>query len=367
MALLEWISTTRLTKSKRRRRVSAAKLLRPHEFERAAACERMRTDRNHSPLSILMFTFADDDAALPKSIEHLSKILSERLRMTDTAGRLRDGRVAVLLPDTPQSGAWKVASDVCEQYGAGPAQPRCEVLIYPDPGPDDLSRLDDPHDDSGQQADKSVLSKTVAESFFVRTSPVWKRAVDILGASIGLLLAGPVIAVVASAVALTSRGGAFFVQEREGQGGRRFKIYKIRTMTQGAHLVKDELRSQSEQDGPAFKMTNDPRVTWIGAFLRKTSIDELPQLINVLRGDMSLVGPRPLQLDESLACESWQRRRLAIKPGLTCIWQVKGRNTVSFDDWVRMDLEYAKQAGWWTDTKLILQTPSAILLSRGPR
>jgi len=150
-------------------------------------------------------------------------------------------------------------------------------------------------------------------------------------------------------------------------GGKSFKIYKLRTMRPDAESLKSELLAYSEQDGPAFKMANDPRITPIGRFLRKTSIDELPQLWNVLKGDMSLVGPRPLPVDESKSCQLWQRRRLSVRPGLTCIWQIRGRNSVSFDEWVRMDLKYIKRRSFWYDLYLIASTAPAVVAKRDGR
>jgi lipopolysaccharide/colanic/teichoic acid biosynthesis glycosyltransferase len=138
-------------------------------------------------------------------------------------------------------------------------------------------------------------------------------------------------------------------------------------MVDDAEDLKHELRQHSEQDGPAFKMSSDPRVTPVGKFLRKTSIDELPQLFNVLKGHMTLVGPRPLPCPESNACSRWQRRRLDVTPGLTCIWQVKGRSKVTFTEWIRMDIRYIRRRSFWQDLKLILQTVPAVLFQRGAR
>jgi lipopolysaccharide/colanic/teichoic acid biosynthesis glycosyltransferase len=146
-----------------------------------------------------------------------------------------------------------------------------------------------------------------------------------------------------------------------------FRIYKLRTMHVDAHEYQAALRAYSEQDGPAFKMADDPRTTWIGRYLRSTSLDELPQLWNVLRGEMSLVGPRPLPTEESLLCVPWQRRRLAVVPGLTCLWQVRGRSTVAFADWMRMDLEYLRRRSLVYDAFLLIWTVPSIVLSRGPR
>jgi lipopolysaccharide/colanic/teichoic acid biosynthesis glycosyltransferase len=203
------------------------------------------------------------------------------------------------------------------------------------------------------------------DAFFLRQCPRWKRAIDVVGASTGLLAAAPFIALGAFFVKLTSPGPAFFVQEREGFGGKSFRMYKLRTMRRDAEQLKSMLGLQSEQDGPAFKIAKDPRVTPIGRVLRKTSIDELPQLWNVLRGDMSLVGPRPLPLDESRACKPWQRRRLHVKPGLTCTWQIHGRNVVPFDDWIRMDLDYADRRSPWLDMVLVAKTGPCVLLQKG--
>ena len=154
---------------------------------------------------------------------------------------------------------------------------------------------------------------------------------------------------------------------RAGLGGRPFTILKFRTMTADAEVQKAALRPLSERDGPAFKLSRDPRVTAVGRILRQTSIDELPQLWNVLRGEMSLVGPRPLPLDESDECARWQRHRLDVTPGLTCIWQVHGRSTVTFDEWMRMDMQYIESRSFWQDVKILAMTVPAVLLKRGPR
>ena len=205
------------------------------------------------------------------------------------------------------------------------------------------------------------------ESLFVYPTPFLKRAVDVAGASVGLIAAAPLIAVIAALIKSTSAGPVFYSQEREGHGGRRFRIYKFRTMRPDAHYLQSTLRAYSEQDGPAFKMSNDPRTTLIGRWLRKASLDELPQLWNVLMGDMSLVGPRPLPTAESMQCASWQRHRLSVLPGLTCLWQVQGRNTVSFVEWMRMDLEYLRRRSLAFDVNLLVRTVPALIFQRGPR
>ena len=192
-----------------------------------------------------------------------------------------------------------------------------------------------------------------------------KRAIDVVGAGFGLIALLPVLAACALGVKLTSPGPVFFRQERVGMGERRFQCLKFRTMRVGAHAQQDLLRSSSSQDGPAFKMASDPRITRIGRLLRKFSLDELPQLINVLVGDMSLVGPRPPIPTEVDRYLWWQRRRVSVKPGLTCLWQVYGRNRVSFKRWVEMDLFYIDNWSLWLDLKLIAHTFRAVLRGTG--
>jgi lipopolysaccharide/colanic/teichoic acid biosynthesis glycosyltransferase len=197
--------------------------------------------------------------------------------------------------------------------------------------------------------------------------PWWKRVIDIVGAGVGLLVLSPLLIAVAVAMKLTCPGPVIFKQCRAGLGGRPFTIYKFRTMCVDAEAKKHQLRPLNEQDGPAFKMEHDPRVTRLGRFLRKSSIDELPQLFNVLKGDMSLVGPRPLPVDESAACERWQKQRLDVTPGLTCIWQVAGRNQVTFAEWVRMDVAYMRRRTIFHDLSILIRTIPAVLLRRGAK
>jgi len=152
---------------------------------------------------------------------------------------------------------------------------------------------------------------------------------------------------------------------RSGLNGRKFKLYKFRTMVVGAEMKKRELEKMNEMDGPVFKMKFDPRITKIGRILRKLSIDEIPQLLNVLKGDMSIVGPRPPLPVEVELYKMWQRRRLSLKPGLTCIWQVSGRNQVQFEKWMQMDLQYIDQWSLWLDFKILFKTVFVVLFGYG--
>ncbi|MEM6820993.1 MAG: sugar transferase [Verrucomicrobiota bacterium] len=196
-----------------------------------------------------------------------------------------------------------------------------------------------------------------------------KYVIDRIGA-LGLLVAmSPVFLAIALLIRFTSKGPVFFKQKRSGHYGHPFVMYKFRSMVTNAEQQKDELRTLNEMSGPVFKVTNDPRVTPLGTWLRKTSLDELPQLINVLIGDMSLVGPRPLPIDETLAIsENAQRRRLSVKPGITCLWQICGRNEVdSFDKWVELDLQYIDSWSPWLDIKILLKTLPAVVAAKGAK
>ena len=189
-----------------------------------------------------------------------------------------------------------------------------------------------------------------------------KRLIDIIGASLGLILASPIMLIVAILIKLEDpKGPIFFSQVRNGAYPKTFKMYKFRSMYIDAEERLEELMHLNEQSGPAFKIKDDPRITKIGKFIRKTSLDELPQLFNVLKGEMSLVGPRPAIPREVEQYTPYQKQRLLVKPGLTCIWQVSGRNNIGFDEWVELDIEYIKTRKLWLDIKLILLTIPAML------
>lgn len=185
----------------------------------------------------------------------------------------------------------------------------------------------------------------------------FKRTIDILGSGIGLIILSPIFILVALAIKIEDpKGKVFFVQERCGKNNKLFKMYKFRSMISNAEELLEELICENEMDGPVFKIKEDPRITRVGRFIRKTSIDELPQLFNILMGDMSIVGPRPAIPHEVAEYNEYQKQRLLVKPGLTCIWQVSGRNSIGFDEWVDMDLEYIEKRNLWMDVKLIFKT-----------
>lgn len=183
-----------------------------------------------------------------------------------------------------------------------------------------------------------------------------KRTIDILCSLIGLIILSPLLLIVAIAIRIESKGPIIFAQERVGLNGNTFNMYKFRSMVANAEDLKEKLTAKNEMNGPMFKMKEDPRVTKIGKFIRKTSIDELPQLFNVLRGEMSLVGPRPSLPKEVKHFETWMLTRLKVKPGLTCYWQVSGRNDIGFIDWMKLDVKYAREKNILIDLKLIFRT-----------
>jgi exopolysaccharide biosynthesis polyprenyl glycosylphosphotransferase len=228
---------------------------------------------------------------------------------------------------------------------------------------------------------KTQISRTSLDDFYgrpvlvFRTTPeaswqsVFKQLLDFVGASILMVALSPFMIIAAVLVKFTSSGPIMFKQQRSGLNGRPFTIFKFRTMVTNAEQLKHELESMNEMTGPVFKVTGDPRITPIGKVLRKFSIDEFPQLFNVLRGEMSLVGPRPLPVDEVKRFNDLaHRRRLSVKPGLTCLWQVSGRNDVSdFRDWVRLDLEYIDNWSLWLDLKILWRTVPVVLTGAGAK
>ncbi len=194
-----------------------------------------------------------------------------------------------------------------------------------------------------------------------------KRLVDVTVSAAALLIAAPIMAAAWAAIRLTSPGPAIFKQVRSGLNGRRFVLYKFRSMYVDAEARLEALRAHNEMGGPVFKMSRDPRVTPVGRWLRRWSVDEVPQFFNVLKGDMSLVGPRPPIPDEVQRYERWQRRRLSMKPGLTCLWQINGRNSIDFDEWMRLDMSYIDNWSLGLDFKILARTIPAVLFARGAR
>jgi exopolysaccharide biosynthesis polyprenyl glycosylphosphotransferase len=253
--------------------------------------------------------------------------------------------------DFAHAGAIQSAIGVCERFGVpfaapvsgyrlGRAKPACENAVR-----------------DGYVHFLSVPYKPLQVAL--------KRVLDILASGVALVLLSPLLVAAALLVKLTSRGPVLFRQERVGLYGRTFHMLKFRSMVDGAERAKALLLAQNEQSGPVFKMAHDPRITRVGRFIRKYSIDELPQLVNVLRGDMSLVGPRPPLPSEVARYEAWQRRRLSMRPGLTCVWQVSGRNQIGFEEWMLLDMRYIDHWSLVHDVRLILKTIPIVVTGRG--
>ena len=367
-------------------------------LRRIISRERARADRHGHHFSLLVFNVGSHSER-PDAYAHLAAVLARRLRWTDDIGWFDESRVAAVLPDTPPEGACNVANHLCQALDPSVLHPACVIYTYPsgcrdhdDDGSDRArrqpgARARDPEWDSSvrdsfSRCEKRGSSTAVStartqalsqggkktdefDRLFSAPIPAWKSALDIIGAAIGLVVFSPLMLLAAAAVKLTSPGPVIFRQPRVGRDGQRFTFYKFRTMHVGAGEHKSRLLSYNEQAGPAFKMKSDPRVTLVGRVLRKTSIDELPQLWNVLKRDMSLVGPRPPTLDEVQAYERWHRRRLDLTPGLTGIWQVSGRSQIGFTEWVRMDIRYAEARSCLLDLEALLRTVPAVLSGRG--
>lgn len=194
-----------------------------------------------------------------------------------------------------------------------------------------------------------------------------KTIIDIIGALCGIILLSPVMLVVAILIKIDSKGPVFFAQQRVGQDGREFMMYKFRSMCLDAEFFLDKLKDRNEMSGPMFKIKEDPRVTKVGKFIRKTSIDELPQLFNILKGEMSLVGPRPSLPKEVAGFTPFQKQRLVAKPGLTCYWQIRGRSDVNFEEWMQMDVKYIEERNTWIDLSLIFKTVRVMFGDVGAR
>jgi len=318
--------------------------------------ERARTDRSGEGFSLLVLT-SDNCRERRDALQYTGRMLKKRLRLTDEAGWLDRDRLGVVLPATPPSGALKLSEEICLNARRDGYVLVCKTYYYPS----DLLPDEAPREGAREVPAVAGTPARPMEPLFVQGLPAWKRCLDLTGAISGIIFLLPVFTVAALAIKVSSQGPVFFKQRRSGLGGKPFVMYKFRSMVADAEARKEDLLHLNEQDGPAFKIQRDPRVTSVGRFLRGTSIDELPQLWNVVRGEMSLVGPRPLPCSETAGCDAWERRRLDVTPGITCIWQLKGRSRVPFKEWMRMDMQYIRSRSLGCDVKLLLCTVAAVL------
>jgi exopolysaccharide biosynthesis polyprenyl glycosylphosphotransferase len=243
------------------------------------------------------------------------------------------------------------AINACERFGVPFALPACGYRVA-----------------RAKPARSEAITDGYIHYVSVQHKPVQfvlKRVLDVLLSISALILLSPVLVITAIAIKVTSGGSILFSQRRVGLHGRTFEMLKFRSMVENAESLKHLLAAANEVSGPVFKMKRDPRVTRVGRFIRKFSIDELPQLVNVLRGDMSIVGPRPPLPSEVARYKPWQRRRLSVRPGLTCLWQVSGRNDVSFDEWMMLDMRYIDHWTLAQDLELMIKTVPVVLMGRG--
>ena len=216
-----------------------------------------------------------------------------------------------------------------------------------------------------RKGDQNLKEFSLPEAEEKRLYSITKRVSDLIIAIAILLLVLPLIPVIIILIKIDTKGPLLFKQKRIGKDGREFNLYKFRSMVEGAHKTVESLRQLSDSEGPIFKLKNDPRITSVGCFLRRSSLDELPQLINVLKGEMSIVGPRPNLPSEVAQYLSWQEKRLDVKPGITCFWQIAGRSHIGFHEWMRLDLQYIEKRGFRTDLMIILKTFPAVIARKG--
>ena len=351
-------------------------ILAEQDFRRVIAVERKRTERSKKSFLLVLLDFggripADNHVGtLRKAIRGLASSTRE----TDLAGWYRqDAAVGVLFTGLDIDHRNDLlgimlarVSDSLREHLAFEQFNKINIAlhVFPEKWEQDEQRF----------PGNSVLYPDLAER---RERNRWynlaKRLLDVTGSIVGLIVFAPLVAAIAFLVKVSSKGPVFFRQDRLGEFGEPFQFLKFRTMYENndvkihrefiKHVIKGEYTGATEDDGKAvYKMTKDPRVTRIGEFLRRTSLDELPQFINVLRGDMSLVGPRPPLAYEYLEYDLWHRRRVVeVKPGLTGLWQVKGRSRIGFNDMVRLDLQYSRQWSPWLDIQILARTPGAVL------
>lgn len=318
------------------------------------------------PLSIILFYLKKKEG---KEAQEFLKILHQNTRETDIKGWVDTNIIGLILPDTDQEGARRCLEKISDKNGDG----FYSSLIgsYPDNLFEKLLEKDESSPDLFPiSLDDSISSK--------RWQLRIKRLLDIVGSILGIVIFSPVMIITAIAIKLSSPGPIIFIQPRFGMKGIRFPFYKFRSMKVNGDdrihreyvtsLIKGELDkiNQGDEEKPLYKMKDDPRITKVGRIIRRTSIDELPQLFNVLKGEMSLVGPRPPIPYEVEKYQPWHLRRiLEVKPGITGLWQVEGRSRTSFDEMVRLDLRYAQNWSLWLDLKILLKTIKAVLHSSG--
>ena len=341
--------------------------------------EKRRSDRCKAPLSLALYQLDGDARRTMAFLDFVHRVTRE----TDVVGHVGNDLIALLCPDTDAAGIRSVLRKI-DESAQGLALKMVAVVTHPDVLFDKI-RDGELTGDPAKQADGRADAIRLTPAFVSdrpernRHGYALKRSIDMAGALAGIVLLSPLMLLAAAAVALTSRGPIIFRQTRLGQGGRPFTFYKFRSMVANgddrihrafvAGLIDgepDRREAGADAEERLYKLTSDPRITAVGRFIRKTSIDELPQLFNVLKGDMSLVGPRPPIPYEAARYQAWHLRRLlSAKPGLTGLWQVEGRSKVSFNEMVRMDLRYIRDCSLELDLRILLKTVKVVLRCEG--
>jgi exopolysaccharide biosynthesis polyprenyl glycosylphosphotransferase len=359
----------------------ALEVLSESAFHQVISLERRRTERSRKPFLLMLLDMGDrlSSESMEMDLKKLLAVLSVSTRETDVAGWYKSDWVAgILFTEIAADDRESIVANMMARMGETLRknlsaeqfdQVRVSFHVFPEDGDQDISK---------RRTNPLLYPDLSKQANAKRVSSGMKRTMDIVGSATALMLGAPLFLCIALAIKATSKGPVFFRQHRIGQHGEPFLFLKFRSMYIGndASIHKEYVtqliagkadRHPSNGNGEGvFKLTKDPRITKVGAFLRRTSLDELPQFINVLKGDMSLVGPRPPVAYEVEAYDLWHRRRLVeAKPGITGLWQVSGRSRVKFDDMVRLDLEYARSWSPWMDIKILLRTPLAVLFGEG--
>ncbi len=331
--------------------------------------EQRLADRSKAPLSIALFRFDNKKRGELGNIKEFSELLQNNIRETDIVGYLGEDVIGLLLPDTNEKGTQECMKRIVNGYNNLPFS--VITKTYPNEIFQNLlTENQDPPDSYPFFLDDFAESN--------RSGYLLKRSLDIVGSLVGILFLSPLMLITALAIKVTSPGPVIFKQSRLGKSGVPFVFYKFRSMFWNTddrihreyigHLIQGNLEeiNQGDKEKPLYKIRSDPRVTRVGRIIRKTSIDELPQLFNVLKGEMSLVGPRPPLPYEVEKYQSWHLRRiLGMKPGITGLWQVDGRSATSFDDMVRFDIQYIQNCSLMLDIKTLIKTVKAVLHSAG--
>jgi lipopolysaccharide/colanic/teichoic acid biosynthesis glycosyltransferase len=333
--------------------------------------ERGRAERAGGEFSVVAFALPGGEDR-PRILARLSRALARRVRRTDAVGWLDADRLGVVLAATGAAGAQGLADKTALRLAEQGWPVAYTLYVFPQkwsvPGRGDVDRAGGPGEASAEGG-TGALGEARLEPLLATRVPFWKRATDIIVSAAALVALSPLLLLAAVVIRLVSPGPALFRQKRIGRGGRPFVLLKLRSMTAGSDpgVHRRHLAGLIGSDRPMSKLAGDGRVFALGRMLRRTCIDELPQLVNVLWGEMSLVGPRPCLPYEAEEYSRWHSRRFDLAPGMTGLWQVSGKDRLSFPEMVRLDIAYARTLSPWLDMKILLKTPLAVLAGLLPR